>query len=220
MRIVALSDIHGEVEQAEGILTKEFPFDAVVVAGDLTTYGTHHDVEWMLERFMSYTKPVVAVVGNMDPPELEKTLSGVGVSINGRGVIVDNVGFFGVSASPYSPLHTPYEISEEEILKRAEAGWLDVQTARWTTFVPHAPPSDTSVDKLASGKHVGSKGVRKFIEHRQPHVTVCGHIHEARGQDRIGSTQIINGGPAGKGYYAVLTIENEVVVESRSMSQS
>ena len=217
MKILAISDIHGDMEKAGQIIAREFPFDVIVVAGDLTTYGTTRDAEDALQQLLSYKKPVFAVAGNMDPPELENTFDVLGVSINGKGVIVDEVGVFGVSASPYSPLNTPYEISEEEILQRAEAGWQDVRTARWKIFVPHAPPLDTAADKLVSGKHVGSKSVRKFIQHRQPHVTICGHIHEARCQDRIGSTQIINCGPAGSGYYGMLTISSEVVVESCSV---
>jgi hypothetical protein len=218
MRILAISDIHGDMEKVEQIIAREFPFNAIVVAGDLTTYGTTQAAESALRKLLSYTKPVLAVAGNMDPPELENAFSDLGVSINGKGVIVADVGMFGVSASPHSPLNTPYEISEEEILHTAEAGWHDVQTARWKIFVPHAPPSDTAVDMVLSGKHVGSKGVRRFIEHHQPHVTICGHIHEARGMDRLGSTQIINCGPAGRGYYGLLTVGSEVVVENRSLS--
>jgi hypothetical protein len=220
MRILAFSDIHGRIQKVEQIAARELPFDAIIVAGDLTTYGTRGQAETALRQLQSFGKPVFAVAGNMDPPDLENTFSSFGVSINARGVIMGDVGIFGVSASPYSPLHTPYEISEEEISQRAEAGWMDVRSSRWKIFVPHAPPIDTMVDIVASGKHVGSRSVRKFIERYQPHVTVCGHIHEARGQDRIGSTQIINCGPAGEGYFGRITLTHETVLESCDQSDS
>jgi hypothetical protein len=126
------------------------------------------------------------------------------VCINGKGVVLDDVGFFGISGSPFTPMHTPYEISEEEIKKRAEAGWRDVNSAKWKIFVPHAPPRNTKLDKIFLGKHVGSTAVKEFVEERQPDVLVCGHIHEARGLDELGRTKMVNCGPAGKGYYAII----------------
>jgi Icc-related predicted phosphoesterase len=151
----------------------------------------------------------------MDPPALDHTFEALGVSINARGVVINEIGFFGVSASPFTPMNTPYEISEDEILHRAEAGWKAVQSARVKVFVPHAPPRHTTVDAIMRGQHVGSAAVRSFIEQHQPDVVVCGHIHEARGVDTIGKTQIVNCGPAGKGYYAVLDIAEHVRIELR-----
>jgi hypothetical protein len=110
-------------------------------------------------------------------------------------------------------MHTPYEISEEEIKKRAEAGWLEVQAARWKIFVPHAPPQKTKLDRIFLGKHVGSTAVREFIEQYQPDVVICGHIHEARGVDSLGKATMVNCGAAGKGYYAIIEIGNTVDVQ-------
>ena len=39
----------------------------------------------------------------------------------------------------------------------------------------------------------GSKGVRKAIEHLNPDILLCGHVHEAEGvEDKIGKTKIFN----------------------------
>jgi Icc-related predicted phosphoesterase len=62
------------------------------------------------------------------------------------------------------------------------------------------------------GTHVGSKSVRDFIEREQPDVVICGHIHEARGQDAIGRSKIVNCGPASKGYYAVIEIGEKILI--------
>jgi hypothetical protein len=59
--------------------------------------------------------------------------------------------------------------------------------------------------------------VRSFIEERQPDVVVCGHIHEARGMDRLGKSVLVNCGPAGKGYYVSLVIDRGITVENRSI---
>ncbi|MCI0707812.1 MAG: metallophosphoesterase [Ignavibacteriae bacterium] len=212
MRILAFSDIHGSYKKVNEILARELAYDLILIAGDLTTAGSPKEAEDALKLFQSHGKVVLVVAGNMDPPELETTFSSLDVSINARGVVKDSVGFFGVSASPFTPMNTPYEISEEEILQRAEKGWGDVARARWKIFVPHAPPRDTKVDKIGSGAHVGSTSVREFIEKHQLDIVVCGHIHEARGLDAIGKTEIVNCGPAGKGYYVVIEVGDEVRV--------
>ena len=215
MRILSFSDIHGSYKKVNEILERESAFDLVLIAGDLTTVGSPKEAEDAIKLFQAHGKTLLVVAGNMDPLELEGTFDALGVSINARGVIKEGVGFFGVSASPFTPMNTPYEISEEEILQRAELGWSDVSDARWKIFVPHAPPRDTKVDKIMMGRHVGSTSVREFVEKRQPDVVICGHIHEARGMDSIGRTKVVNCGPAGRGYYVVIGIGDELKVELR-----
>lgn len=217
MRILALSDLHGSIDVAEEVLIREPSYDVVILGGDITTFGSVADLENSLARVQAHGRPVLAVLGNMDPPLLGESLERLGVSIDGRGVRIDEVGFFGVSAAPVSPLHTPYEIPEEEIARRASSGWKQVRDARWTVFVPHGPPRDTALDITFSHAHVGSTAVRKFIEEHQPDLVVCGHIHEARGVDRMGRTRLINCGQAGKGFYGLITIGAQIEVENKSL---
>jgi putative phosphoesterase len=215
MRLLAFSDIHGSYHKVDEILVKESVFDAVIIAGDLTTVGSTREAEEAILRFQLHSKPIFAVAGNMDLPEIENSLTRLGVSINARGLTCEQVGLFGVSASPFTPMKTPYEISEEEIERRTESGWKDIASARWKIFVPHAPPHDTKLDRVMTGMHVGSTAVRKAIVKYQPDLVVCGHIHEARGVDTIGKTTIVNCGPAGKGYYVAIEIGTTLTVELR-----
>jgi Icc-related predicted phosphoesterase len=72
-------------------------------------------------------------------------------------------------------------------------------------FLFHGPPHETKLDRAANdGKmidyvpldlHVGSIAMRRFIERRQPLVTLHGHIHESARltgswRDRIGRTHL------------------------------
>ncbi len=74
-------------------------------------------------------------------------------------------------------------------------------------FLFHAPPYDTPLDRaVLDGKtyehvaldvHVGSTAIRRFIEQRQPLVTLHGHVHESarltgEWKVRIGRTICIN----------------------------
>jgi Icc-related predicted phosphoesterase len=215
MRILAITDIHGAFGKVEAILSKDSAFDLILIGGDLTTHGTPGQAQEAVERFRQFGKPLLAVAGNMDSPAMDDTFIDLGISINGKGVVLDGVGFFGVSGSPVTPMNTPYELSEEEIGRRADAGWRQVETARWKVFVPHAPPRDTRLDTILFGRHVGSSAIRTFVEEHQPDLLICGHIHEARGTDMLGKTKMVNCGPAGRGYYTVVEIGDEMRIELR-----
>lgn len=215
MRILAFTDIHGSYKKVESALSMESDFDVVVIGGDLTTHGTVSEAREAMVGFQGCGKPVLAVAGNMDLPDFDELYTGLGVNINARAIVLDNVGFFGISGSPFTPMHTPYEITEGEMGRRAEAGWAEVREARRKVFVPHAPPSGTRLDRTFLGKHVGSSAIRGFVERNQPDVLICGHIHESRGIDVLGKTKMVNCGAAGQGYYAVVDIGEEVTIELR-----
>ena len=217
MRVLAFSDVHGSIEMVERVLVLERTFDLVVLAGDITTAGTISEITKAIERVGVFRKPVVAVAGNMDPLPLERALKRLGVLIDSCGAVFGDVGFFGVSAAPESPMRTPNEISEREIMDRAEAGWKSVAAARRKIFVPHAPPRDTLLDLAHGGKHFGSTAVRDFILRRKPDAVICGHIHEARGIDTVGGIPAVNCGPAGKGCYAVVESGDTIKMENRSL---
>jgi hypothetical protein len=210
MRIIAFTDVHGSYDRLEETLRREAEFDAVVVGGDLTTHGRTDEAASVIDRLQKFGRPVLAVAGNMDLPSFDSVYENLGVNINAKGVIIGDTGFFGVAGSPFTPMNTPYEISESEIARRARLGCRDVETARWKIFVPHAPPKGTDLDKITIGKHVGSEAVREFVEVHQPDVLVCGHIHESRGVDILGKTQMVNCGAAGRGYYAVIEVGDTV----------
>jgi uncharacterized protein len=207
-----MTDIHGSYRKVLEVLSAVGHFDLLVIGGDLTTAGSRKEATLAIDQLRSFGRPVLVVAGNMDPPELDELFAEKEVSIDGRGVIIGNVGIFGVSAAPLSPLFTPNEIPETEIKRRAEAGWKDVHQARWTVFVPHAPPANTKVDLLYSGEHAGSTAVREFIDTHQPDVTICGHIHESMGEDLLGRTRVVNCGPAGKGHHVIIDLLEGIAI--------
>lgn len=211
MRILAFTDIHGAYSRVEEVLGKE-QADVVIIGGDLTTVGSVREAQDALNRFQAVNKNLLCVAGNMDLPAHDDLFVRMGISINGHGKVIGDVGFFGVSGGPKSPLHTPYEISEEEIAKRSHGGFAEVKNSRVKVFVPHMPPFGTRLDIIHSGIHVGSAAVRDFIEEHKPDVVICGHIHEARGEDKIENSVIVNCGPAGRGYYAVIDLGEKLTV--------
>lgn len=214
MRIIALGDIHRAYEKAENIIAKESDSDLIIISGDVTTHGSVEEAKSAITNFMKYGKRILAISGNMDSPQIDMLLEQMGCSINGKGIVVGEVGFFGISSAPISVLNTPYEITEDEIFSIAEKGWQEIKNARWKIMVTHSPPFNTKLDQIFLGKHVGSKSVSKFISQYNPDAVICGHIHEARGKDKIGNAQIVNCGPASHGYYACINIKDMITIEN------
>jgi hypothetical protein len=204
LRILYAVDVHDRFGAVGDAVQRAGPVDVLVIGGDITTFGTPDDAERAIELWRPLAPRLLAVAGNCDSPEIDERLVELGVSLDGRGVDLDGVGLFGVSAAPHSPLHTPYEVPDDELGRRAERGHMDVVEARVRVFCPHTPPFETSCDRLSSGQHVGSAALRAFVERAQPHVVLCGHIHESRGDDRIGASRVVNPGPVAGGHFALV----------------
>jgi hypothetical protein len=60
----------------------------------------------------------------MSPPMIRRSTRPICVIARGdsRGVSFGDVGVFGVSAAPRSPLNTPYELSDKELMRRTANG--------------------------------------------------------------------------------------------------
>jgi uncharacterized protein len=214
MKLLALTDIHGAYCAAEEIIKKESP-DILIIGGDLTTVGSVREAESALDIFQRSAPCIFCIAGNMDLVQHDELYLRRGFSINGCGIIINETGFFGVSGAPVSRLHTPYEITEEEIMKRIMEGYHQVRGAKRKICISHAPPYGTRVDIVHSGFHAGSTAIRDFIEEVQPDLVICGHIHESRGKDKIENSIIINCGAAKEGNYGLIEISvNGITAEN------
>ncbi len=207
MRIVALTDLHGSAEPVSALAEPISAADLVLVCGDLTQFGGRREAAPILETVLELNQEVLAVAGNCDRPDVEQYLAERGVGIHARHEVREGIAFLGLGGSLPCPADTPNEFSEDELaqlLGRAAEG-LDPDLP-WV-LVSHQPPVDTAVDRVRSGRHVGSRSVRRFIEEHKPLVCFSGPIHESRDTDYIGRTRLANPGPARHGGYARAEIE-------------
>jgi Icc-related predicted phosphoesterase len=214
MRMVCITDLHGAPQALDRILSDAGPADVVLLGGDITSFGTPNAAEFLVRRAMEHCPQVLAVAGNCDSAAIDERLASLGVSLFGRGVIIQGAGLYGVSAMP-PWTGTMYELSEDDIAAALETGRSRLTQPRHEVVLSHTPPRGTLLDRTRRGEHVGSVAVRQFIEHIQPALVLCGHIHEARGIDRLGATTIVNCGPAFDGQYAVAEVDADVQVELR-----
>lgn len=209
---MAVGCIHNDVETLLTFIDKlsELSFDVVVCPGDFTDNFlprgfTRKDVGMLIvEELRSLGKPVFVVPGSWDK-DLIDFFEREGISIHGSGKIYKNVGFYGFGGAK-TPFSLPFEPSDDDMFRGLSSAYKNVEKAEIKIQITHAPPANTKVDLIHSGAHVGSEAVRKFIESRKPEVAICSHIHEAKGHDVVGETQVLNCGRFPEGYCGLIDV--------------
>lgn len=108
-----------------------------------------------------------------------------------------------------TPWNTERECSEDELAVRLASMLDQVEDMERCIFNIHVPPNNAKIDicpKLDDNMKVvydmgnpvmapaGSTAVREAIEHHQPLMGLHGHIHEGRGEAKIGRTLCLNPG--------------------------
>ncbi len=214
-KILALSDIHGNL----GILRflEDFPedFDVLAISGDIGS-GRVRATE-IVEKLRRLAENIVLVPGNCDEPSefWRKPLNNL--NIHGRHIKLYDYFFIGVGGAPGTPLRKPFELSDMElgdVLKRAYRSLPEGTDSKRVVVLSHTPPRNTRVDRALLMLHAGSRSIREFIMETQPLLCICGHVHEGRGIDRLGETFLVNPGPGKRGYYAIIEVSG-VDVEVR-----
>ncbi|MEN6308432.1 MAG: metallophosphoesterase [Anaerohalosphaeraceae bacterium] len=217
MRILLISDIHGRVDRVNMLFSLLKGIDLVLIAGDMTNFGGADHAAAVLEPLLAQSVPVLAVAGNCDPEGVSQYLDAKQISLQGRTVRQGGCVFVGAGGSLPCPGLTPNECGDsffETILSKAlypnEANSAVFEAQR-LILVTHQPAFGTAVDTVG-GRSTGSPSIRRFIEIHQPILAVSGHIHEAFGLDRIGSTVLVIPGPLKQGRYATVDIGSNSVL--------
>jgi len=206
MKILALADIHGDLEKlyrlVDRLKEEKAKPDVVLIAGDLTPFGPASLVKPIREKLMELTKYVLAVPGNEDPDDVRREMREF--DIHGKEVKFGNVKIVGFEGARWVETGEGVFVSYDPIHEK-----LRKEKGERVVLLTHVPPFDTEVDKLWTGHHVGSPFLKSLIEEYQPDLVICGHIHEARGVDRIKKTTVINPGALADGYAAWIELRDE-----------
>jgi Icc-related predicted phosphoesterase len=148
--------------------------------------------------------------GNDDQFEVDEILARAKhvEACEGRVVEVDGFQLASTGWSNRTPWDTYREEDEPQLGERIENVVTEVTApAERTIFSFHCPPYGSGLDEAPELtedmrlKHagrapvpLGSTAVREAIERHQPALSLHGHIHESRGNARIGRTLCINPG--------------------------
>jgi Icc-related predicted phosphoesterase len=212
MEILAVSCVHNDIENMFRLVdaASKLDFDVVVFPGDFTDLNlprgfTRVDVvKIIVSELETLGKPLVCVPGSWDK-DTDVYLNKKGISVHGRGKIINGIGFYGYGGAR-TPFNTLFEPADGEIELGLMKAYDEVKGAEAKVQVTHMPPARTAVDRIYSGAHVGSEAVRKFIELKKPEVSISAHIHEAKGIGDLGQTKLVNPGRLPEGSAALISV--------------
>jgi len=177
------------------------------------------------------SKPYV-MAGNDDPWFVDDILAGSQglVFCDDRIVRVGPHEMISSSFANPTPWNSPRELDEEALFERLKKLADQLEDPSRSIFNLHVPPYDSRLDigpslkpdltpRYSGGqpvmKPVGSHAVRQLIEEYQPLLALHGHIHESKGEIRIGRTLALNSGSeynTGRLHGVVVTLGDERVV--------
>jgi len=150
--------------------------------------------------------------GNDDFWEVDEALKGSQVVefVEGKCIRLDeHHEMITTGYSNVTPWRSPRELGETELGARIAEMYRMVEDPGNLIAVLHVPPKDTKLDQapsidenlnlqLDSGgtvmTGVGSTAVRLFIEQCQPLLGLHGHVHDSKGEVKIGRTLCLNPG--------------------------
>ena len=207
MKILVLTDLHGG--SVKPLLNFE-DIDQVFVLGDITTGKGIRETQARINPLRDAYPSLYAIPGNWELDDSRRWLASEGLSLDCRSINLDGLHFYGIGGSITTPFSTPNEFLEDEFLKKL-AGCPKPKEGERLIILSHTPPHG-SCDRTALGMHVGSRNLRAFIEDRFPALVLCGHIHEGRDMTTIGSTIVVNPGPAPK-HYAIISFNEEISIK-------
>ena len=193
MRIVAVSDLHG-------LLPDIPPCDLLLIAGDICPVENHDtgfQAEWLdtaLRRWLERVpaRKTVAVAGNHDfvfeqvpelvPRDLDWTY------LQDSGCVWEGLRIWGTPWQPWF-FDWAFNLREPELVRV----WASIPD-RTDILVLHGPPHGfgDAVPRRGSVEHAGSPSLTERLREVQPRLAVFGHIHEGRGEYRLGKTVLAN----------------------------
>jgi Icc-related predicted phosphoesterase len=209
LRLLCIGDLHNQIERLSSL---EADADMIIVCGDLHDRGSEAEVRQVVEALAGLGQRVLIVPGNMDPVFSMRLWEEAGfISMHRRAVCLDGLGFIGMGGMVLRRERRPedeqrFYHQDEEMYQVLAQCIGAIEGAYRKVVVTHQPPFGI-LDTLYSGQPSGCHSLRRFLEDYQPDLLLCGHIHEARGEARLGSTKIVNVGELRKGYSVMVDMD-------------
>ena len=150
--------------------------------------------------------------GNDDPPAIDAILSRGGLVVNPEervAMLRGEYEMISCGTTNITPWKSPRELPEDQLEAKLDVLARQVKNQAKAIYNIHVPPYNTSIDrapKLDSNLKpivipggveqapVGSTAVTAMIKRYQPMLALHGHIHESRGNVKIGRTLCLNPG--------------------------
>ena len=209
MRILIISDGHGNLEMLDKLDDEFKKADLVLFGGDFAKFGEVETGLPFFNKLREKHEKIFAVLGNCDEESFIDNLENADISVVNSLVYSDGLVFIGSSGGSKFTGTTPFERDEEDLVFDLHLAQESQQHWENLVAIMHNPPKDTECDKISNGVHVGSSLLREWIEEVKPILVVTGHIHESRGIDKIGESVVVNPGALCEGNYAVAQVSQK-----------
>lgn len=169
-------------------------------------------IELAEERLAGSRIQCLIAPGNDDPLFVDDLLGSSPIVVNPDGRLAELPGGFPMISVGYSnrtPWDSPRELDEKDLAALIDSEVAKLADPSRAIFNLHVPPKDTPIDQavaldsefrpvMRGGSPyitgVGSSAVRDAIAMYQPMLSLHGHIHESRGEARIGRSLALNPG--------------------------
>lgn len=169
-------------------------------------------IELAEERLAGSRIQCLIAPGNDDPLFVDDLLGSSPIVVNPDGRLAELPGGFPMISVGYSnrtPWDSPRELDEKDLAALIDSEVAKLADPSRAIFNLHVPPKDTPIDQavaldsefrpvMRGGSPyitgVGSSAVRDAIAAYQPMLSLHGHIHESRGEARIGRSLALNPG--------------------------
>ena len=194
MKILAVSDVHGDTRWIEKLAEKaeKEKVDLVLLCGDLTFDESMTDN--IVGPFKKRKLKVALVPGNHESAATTGFLAEKykAYDLHGYSIAIGDVGFFGCGGANIGP----HYVDGKEMFGLLKKGFSKMKNVKKKVMVTHVHPSDGLIERMS---YPGSDAVKKAIELFKPDLHLCGHIHECEGiEEMIGKTKSVNVGKGGK----------------------
>ncbi len=168
-------------------------------------------IELADERMAPQGIDVYVMAGNDDPWACDQVIAAASHvrDCDDKVVRVGPHEMISLSYANPTPWHSPRELDEDALYARIKSLADQLEDPATSIFNLHVPPYDTGLDRAREIREdltvvyknggaveipVGSTAVLEAIKEYQPLVSLHGHIHESRGEARIGRTLALNSG--------------------------
>ena len=197
MRVTCISDTHLIIKDPadRARLTALLPGGEILVhAGDVSARGTVPEIKSFLEWFSGLNyRHKIFIAGNHDhlferDPIMAKSLvseySDV-TYLNESGAEIEGIRFWGSPITPYF-CNWAFNRFPDQIARHWERVPEEVDF-----LITHGPPLGI-LDELEDGERAGCPALLNKVMKVKPKVHLFGHIHCARGIDRVDNTIFVN----------------------------
>ena len=203
MRILVISDLHGDLTSARAAIGRFTP-DLLLSCGDWGDPGEVPVEE--LEGFPAQV-PTLTTFGNHDPIEaLARLRNRDGSAVLLEQGVVRTVGGVRVAAigGIWAKSHRqPYYVTDADVAeaatRAAAAGPVDI-------LLTHGCPAGLA-DLTPSGRHGGQRCFLDAFKTIGPRVHLCGHLHVAQERTLKDGRKVINVGATPEGSVAVVEVD-------------